>query len=532
MEDQVTAGSRYADLESHRIPYLLRARECSLLTIPSLVPPQNFTPTSDLYTPYQSLGARGVNNLASKLLLSLLPPNTPFFRLTMSDKVLEQLQGQDRTPFDQALSKIEQTTIREIETRQIRVYAFEALKHLIVAGNVLFHFPRTGSPKTFPLSQYVVKRDNAGNVMEIVVEERVSLDELPEEVRLQVEDDEVEGPEEAGDECEEVKLYTWIRRGDPDQNESPKRFYIHQEVEGHILPGSKGEYPEDKLPWLPLRWIRISGEDYGRGYCEEYIGDLKSMEGLEASIVEGAAASSRVLILVNPTSGLTKVEDVAEAPNGACVPGKEDDVTALTVNKGDDFKTAATEIDRIERRLSYAFLLNSAIQRNGERVTAQEIQYMAGELENALGGVYSVLSIEFQLPLVQIMLAQLNREGKLPALPKNTVQPTIITGVDALGRNAETQKLQDLLGQSVQLFGPEVTAQWFNPGEVLNRMAAARGIDTTNLIRSEQEIQAQQQQQQQQAMMQKLGPAGIKAVSDNAMQMRDQQNQPQQQATE
>ncbi|WP_416142518.1 portal protein [Escherichia coli] len=47
---------------------------------------------------------------------------------------------------------------------------------------------------------------------------------------------------------------------------------------------------------------------------------------------------------------------------------------------------------------------NSAVQRTGERVTAEEIRYVASELEDTLGGVYSILSQELQLPLVRVLL--------------------------------------------------------------------------------------------------------------------------------
>ena len=57
--------------------------------------------------------------------------------------------------------------------------------------------------------------------------------------------------------------------------------------------------------------------------------------------------------------------------------------------------------------MSYAFLLHTAIQRDAERVTAQEIRYMAEQLETAMGGVYSLLSQEFQLPLVKILMKRM-----------------------------------------------------------------------------------------------------------------------------
>ena len=48
-------------------------------------------------TPYQSVGSRGVMNLASKLMLALFPPQAPFFRLDVDDLVYKQYKAtQDR----------------------------------------------------------------------------------------------------------------------------------------------------------------------------------------------------------------------------------------------------------------------------------------------------------------------------------------------------------------------------------------------------------------------------------------------------
>jgi hypothetical protein len=41
------------------------------------MPEEGFGPHSRLETPFSGVGSRGVNNLASKLLLALLPPNSP-----------------------------------------------------------------------------------------------------------------------------------------------------------------------------------------------------------------------------------------------------------------------------------------------------------------------------------------------------------------------------------------------------------------------------------------------------------------------
>ena len=53
-----------------------------------------FLISNDLYQPYQSVGSRGVNNLASKLLLLLFPPNSPFFRLSVDSETKKELVNQ------------------------------------------------------------------------------------------------------------------------------------------------------------------------------------------------------------------------------------------------------------------------------------------------------------------------------------------------------------------------------------------------------------------------------------------------------
>jgi hypothetical protein len=499
-----------------------------MLTIPSLIPPEGHTYSTELYTPFQSLGARGVNALASKLLLTLLPPSAPFFRLVMSEKVLGQMRPEDKALFDAALGKSENRVIKDIETRSIRVYAFEMLKHLIVSGNVLIHLPNTGGMRVFPLANFVCRRDSEGNVLEIVVKELVAPNALPKEIQEEAKEDLAKAGKE------DVELYTHIRRGNPFETEvegwdNPGKWYVRQEVCGMYVPGSGGEYPLDKCPWLALRWTRIDGENYGRGYCEEYLGDLKSLEALEKAIVEGAAIAARVLFLVNP-NGTTDIEDLNEAPNGATRPGNKEEVGAVQTEKQADFNIASKEIDRIETRLSYVFLLHSAIQRNGERVTAEEIRYMASELESTLGGVYSVLSVEFQLPLVNLIMAQLQRIGEMPKLPKNAVTPAIVTGVDALGRNQELQRLQSAVATIVQTIGPEAFVSNANIPEYILRVFTASGVDTKALIKSPEQIQEEQQAAMKQQMMEKLGPAGIKAVSDQALHMTPQaaqQPQPQ-----
>src|SRR3546814_2492606 len=112
---------------------------------------------------------------------------------------------------------------------------------------------------------------------------------------------------------------------------------------------------------------------------------------------------------------------------------------SLQLDKTMDFSVASQVAERLELRLSHAFMLQSGTVRNAERVTAEEIRAMAQELENVLGGVYTVLSAEFPLPLIRRILYVLIRQGEAPELPKSVV-PTVVTGFEAMGRNHRARK--------------------------------------------------------------------------------------------
>jgi hypothetical protein len=496
------AKAAYLELASQRLSFLQRARDCAELTIPTLVPPEGHSYATRYYTPFQGVGARGVNNLASKLLLALLPPNQPFFRMAVDTYLLKKQGGDDtlKTELEKALGEVERAIMTEVETSSIRVGAFEALKQLIVSGNSLIYVPDKGGMRVFKMDSYVVKRDPSGSVLYLVTKETISPVTLPKEIRAIT---------KSGDTTKEktLELYTAVCREEDG-------WYVFQEINGIKIPGTIGKYALDKNPYIPLRYNRVDGEDYGRGFVEEYFGDLRSLEALTKAIVEGSAAASKVLFLVNP-NGATRAKILAETPNGGFAAGNAADVTTLQLQKFNDFRVAQDTANQITQRLSFAFLLNSSVQRDAERVTAEEVRFMAQELESALGGAYSVMSQEFQLPLVNRLMDRMAKKGRLPKLPKDIINPMIVTGVEALGRGNDLNKLDMFVGGVGQILGPEILSQFVNIGDYLKRRATAIGINTDGLIKTEEEIAQSAQQSQMMGMMESLGPQGIKAVSDN-----------------
>ena len=416
-----------------------------------------------------------------------------------------------RTDLEKALADVERSVSQEVEVQNFRNGIFQALKNLLITGNSLLYLPDEGGMRVFKLDRYVVKRDPMGNVTHIAIKETVAPMMLPESVREEVYRQEKENS------CD---LYTAVVREDD-------HFNVYQDVKGMLIEESVGKYPIEKSPWLPLRYTQIDGEDYGRGFVEEYLGDLKSLEALTKAIVEGSAAAAKVLFMVNP-NGTTRSRTLAEAPNGAIVQGSEADVSVLQLNKFNDFRTAQATMAGITDRLSQAFLLTSGVVRDAERVTAEEIRMLSQELEAALGGLYSLLSQELQLPIVSRLMDKMSKSKRLPKIPKDIVKPTIVTGVEALGRGNDLNRLDMFLAGANQVVGPQAVTQYLNVSDYFKRRATALGIETEGLIKTEEEIQQAMQQQQMMEMAQKLGaPAVAPAINAAQEQYMAQQQPPQ-----
>ena len=491
------ARDRYTQLTRGRTQFLDTAVECSRLTLPYLVQDDlSQRPTHQkLHTPWQSVGAKSVVNLAAKLMLALLPPQTSFFKLQIQDSKLGvEFPPEIRSEMDLSFAKMERMVMDYISASNDRVIVHQALKHLIVSGNALIFMGKDGL-KNYPLNRFVINRDGNGNVCEIVTKELISRKLLGTDLPAAMPNSPGDDGYKTGSDDQDVEVYTYVRL---DEN---GRWIWHQEALDMILPNSRSTAPKNKSPWLVLRFNTVDGEDYGRGRVEEFLGDIRSLEGLSQALVEGSAAAAKVVFLVSPSS-TTKPKTIADAGNGAIVQGRPDDVGVIQVGKTADFRTAQEQMINLERRIGEAFLVLQV--RQSERTTAEEVRLTQMELEQQLGGLFSLLTVEFLVPYLDRTLHILQRNKELPKIPKDVVKPSIIAGVNALGRSSDQEALVMFAQSLSQTVGPELMVKHIDPGEYIKRLAAAQGIDALNLIKSPETMQQEKQTQQQDFQTQQL----------------------------
>ena len=510
------ARDRYTQLSRGRTQFLHTAVECSRITLPYLIQEDlsSRPEHQKLHTPWQSVGSKSVVNLAAKLMLALLPPQTSFFKLQIrDDKLGTEIDPTVKSELDLSFAKMERMVMDYINASSDRVVVHQALKHLIVSGNALVFMGKDGL-KNYPLNRYVVNRDGNGYICEIVTKELVSRRilsrDLPELLLPNSPNSPGDDGHKTGSDDQDVEVYTYVRK-----DESSGRWTWHQEAFDKVIPGSRSTAPKNVSPWLVLRFNTVDGEDYGRGRVEEFLGDLRSLEGLSQALVEGSAAAAKVVFLVSPSS-TTKPKTIADAGNGAIVQGRPDDVGVVQVDKRADFSTAADQMQTLERRINEAFLVLQV--RQSERTTAEEVRLTQMELEQQLGGLFSLLTVEFLVPYLNRTLHILQRTQQLPKIPKDLVRPEIVAGVNALGRGQDQQSLVQFIGTIANTMGPEVMAKYLDPGEYIKRLAAASGIEVLNLVKSpetmEAEKQAQMQQMQQQALLQQAGQLAGAPMAD------------------
>ena len=496
-----SAASLYEQYATERSSYLREGQESSKYTLPYLIPESVGSSTgrkAKIKTNYQGIGAAGTNSLAAKLLTGLFPTNVPFFKLVLDQiKIAQQGGSEAVTEIDKALRKVENALMREIEVSTDRVAMFEALKHLVVGGNVLLYLQKDGL-QVFPLEKYVCKRDPTGNTLEIIIKETINAKALPADFLKNIQQ-KAQYTEKTLE--EDLDIYTYVKR-DGDY------FNYHQECKNELIPNTEGRAKKDVSPFINLRFTRISGENYGRGYVEEYRGDLISLEGLMKAIIENAAASARTVFLVNP-NGTTRASTLSKAPNGAIREGNAKDVSVMQVGKGQDLQVSFQAIQQIQQRLQYAFMMAKAVQRDAERVTSTELKLLTQELEQTLGGIYSILSSELQLPYLRRRMHLLVQSGKVPKLPDDVVGISIITGLQGLGRGQDKEKLLEFITVMAQALGADVMRQYVNLDEAIKRLATSIGIETEGLIKSGEQIAAEQQQAQQQELVRSLGSAAV-----------------------
>jgi len=494
-----TLAELYEKLEPRREPYLRRARDAASLTVPTLFPEQGHDGQWDFDDPFQSIGAMGVASVSSKFQLTMFPPGLDFFEIQLDPQsVADAERAGQNTQIQQAKKDSElrtQIIAYHLEGEAFRARMSEVFPNLVVGGNILLREKKDGTGlRLHRLPSYVCDVDGEDNLLAVVVRERVSRRGLPPDLLAVV-----------SKKDDPVDIYTgWLKR------EGSPIYDAWQEYDNKAIANTRAEYPtRELLPVHPARFDPCCGEPYGRGLVDRMIGDIASLEGLAQSTVELAAEAARLVWLHNP-NGPTTPEMLAEAPNGAHRWGNAEDVTALKLDKNGDMQLVLGAGQGLRNDLQTAFFMRQSIQRDAERVTAVEIQTLAQELDETMGGAYSILSAEIQLPILRMTEARLVKAGKLPAVKEGSgVKTRIIAGLEGLGRGIRLRQMSTFLTSASRVPPDEAMGFDIDRRKVLEELAHSSGVGT-RYLRTTEQASALRKARSAQIAQQQLGPEMVR----------------------
>lgn len=471
----------------------------SLWTIPSIFPKGVRVLTSgnnEIEHDYQSSGAIMVNRLATKLARSLFPANTPFFRLEV-DKELQRILDVRELE----AQEYENEACKRIFLNAAYAQLVYLLRLLIITGNGLVHRVND-SIRVYSLRDYVTKRNNVGEVLDIVLRDYKYYSELDEASRKKL-------PQHLAHQEEPLEMYTRIV---PQDIQGIKSYRVTQEI-NDILVGS-ATYPDKLCPYIPVVWNIVNGDNYGRGYVEDYAGDFAKLSILSYNLTNYEIEATDIKHLVNPAGGID-VRSLEEGRTGDYVHGTPDAIQPYEAGSFQKIQTLLADIDRIEARLQMAFMYTGNT-REGERITAYEIRQNAEEAEHVLGGVYSQLAHGLHIPLAYLLLNEFSPDI-MQSIRDEELTLRILTGIQALSRSSENQGLivacteLNAVIPVIQQLGRR-----FNMDAIADKVFLSNGVQIKEITYTEEEVrqmaeaeQAQNQEQQMQAMQQMQQPSQL-----------------------
>ena len=357
----------------------------------------------------------------------------------------------------------------------------------IVVGSVIMEKLERKGFVIHNLKSFVTTLDSQGEPLAMCIKEKLT--RLPEGIT----------PEDA--DAESWDIYTMLHIDDESET-----WMMRQDIDGEAVGEDQTFKDYDDLPFRYFGWNWVSGDKYHRPFAEDYYPDMQQIDNLAMLNTQGALIAAKVVILVNQRGGRTRKDALVKAGMGDVIDGSSEDVTAFQLEKNFDFQVPNEREATIKKELMANFLDNGSVQRDAERVTAEEIRVMAQQLEaSSLAGIYSKMSLKWSKWMVNKVMGEMK-------ITFETIEVAVLTGLDALGRSQEGQKLDAFVGRAANL----QLNHWLKTSELLQRYADLEGINTVDLLKTTEEVDKEQKAAADAEAKQQLTMSGAESAGKAA----------------
>jgi hypothetical protein len=359
--------------------------------------------------------------------------------------------------------------------------------------------------RLFRVDQYVLRRKHEGDWQELIIREAINPEWHPQLKNIP----------------KKVDPGTSLASDGTAENWEPLFTQVVKQDDGSVVV--KQEFRDTKVheekqavsAYMPQRWSAIAGEAYGSSLIEEAFGDVRAIDALAKALLDGTLLNAEYRWGVNP-AGLTELQDLLDSVNGDFVAAGPNDVFPLQFQNAAQVEASLKAVMHREQQLGRRFLMNSAIQPKGERVTARQVSILAQELEGQLGGVLSASAREVQEPILRRTIFLMGKKNTVPTEVSEQIQKKggllklrMRAGLEILNREAEREKLDAAIERMRNL--PEAAQAVFKWTEIARDWWQSLGLETEGRIKTEEELELERQRRQQEQLAQQAALQGAQA---------------------
>lgn len=319
-------------------------------------------------------------------------------------------------------------------------------------------------------------------------------------------------------EADSEKEMTIVHMVEPRENFDPKRkaktskpiasYHVVLET-SHMLK----ESGFDELPYIVPRWIKMSGEVYGRSPGMTALPDVKMVNAMTKAVIQGTQKIVDPMLQV-PDDGMLLPIKSGPGDINYYRSGTKDRIEPVLTGSRPDL--GLNVIAEFESRIKEAYFIDQLQIREADRMTATEIVQRREEQLRLLGPILGRQHFELLKPMVDRIFGIMVRKELFKPAPQGIqgkdLQVRYTSQIATVQETAATDNLTRVVGLIAPLVEakPEVMDN-FDEDAILRDLAAKFGLpaeyledeDTVSEIRTAR-AKAMQQQEQAQAQQQSI----------------------------
>jgi hypothetical protein len=241
----------------------------------------------------------------------------------------------------------------------------------------------------------------------------------------------------------------------------------------------------EQSPFLTFRWMKGTGELYGRSPVMTALPDIKTANKVVELVLKNASIAATGIWLAED-DGVLNPANIRLVP-GSIIPKAAGSAGLTPLQAPGRFDVSELVLSDLRSRIRHTLMADRLAQVSDRRMTATEVLERSAEMTRLLGAIYGRLQAELLTPLMGRALAILRRRGEVP--------PIVLDGTIAeihyrspLARVQAREEIRNTLlwletmgklgGEAAELVDLAATASW---------LAETLGVPRDLLVRPDQE---------------------------------------------